>query len=544
MNLRPYQRECIHALIAAYKAGRRRLLVSLPTGTGKTVVFAHLPRALRMKKRMLILAHREELIVQAVDKLRAADPHLTIGVEKADHYAGDEASVVVASVATLGRVVTSRLRRFDPAQFSVVVVDEAHHAVADSYRRVLEHFGAFAPGATQMVVGFTATPKRGDKSGLQDVFEDIAFARTLPAMVRHGYLCPLRGWRVTTSVDLDDVRTRRGDFVERDLATAVDVAQRNRVLVEQYEKLAAGRRMIVFCAGVHHAHSVAAAFVAAGVPAAAVWGDMAPDERRGALQAFRDGALRVLTNCNVLSEGFDEPRVEAVMLARPTKSQLLYAQMVGRATRTHPGKVDALVIDVVDSTRRHRLVGLDHLFGLPAGFDLGGANVLDVQTRMSALAASFPWIDLSAVTSSAELQVAAERIELFRFDPPPEIDDLCTLSWTRAPGGGYLLALPGRESFRIEQTMLGAWDVDYSGRGATRTTTVATIDEAIDRVEAWVERRRRDVVKLVQRDERWRGRPPTEKQVRLLESLRLPAPQGLQRGHAAMMIAFASARRR
>ncbi len=543
LGLRPYQRECIEEIVAAYKRGRRRLLVTLPTGTGKTVIFAHLPAALRMKKRMLVLAHRDELIKQAFEKIRAADPTIDVGIEKAEQRASATAKVVVASVATLGRADTVRLASLAPEDFSVIVVDEAHHAVADSYRRVLEHFGAFAPSTKLLVVGFTATPKRGDKTGLDAVFEEITFSRALPEMVSAGYLCPLRGWRVTTTIDLDDVHTRHGDFVESELEAAVNTAGRNRVLVEQYEKLAAKRPMIVFCAGIAHVKSLAGAFIEAGVHAAPIWGAMPRDHRVGALQLFRDGGLQVLTNCNVLTEGFDEPRVEAVMLARPTKSQLLYAQMVGRATRTHPGKVDALVIDVVDSTKRHKLIGIDSLFGLPPGFDLGGTNALAAAERIRMLGERWPWIDLSSIRTEKELRVATERIELFQFAPPSEIADLSVLSWTRAPGGGagFVLALPDFEAFHVEETMLGTWEVRFVTKDEAKVTTVPSLAHGIRRVERWIESKRGEAVKLLRRKEKWRELPVTDKQKLVLERMQLPIPKGLKRGPAAMMIAFANA---
>src|SRR5688572_6418300 len=191
IELRPYQTEALLRVRDAYKAGKRRVLVSLPTGTGKTVVFAHFPVTLRMKKRLLVLAHREELLQQAAQKFRAVNPELKIGIERAEERVAHDTQVVIASVATLARTESGRLSRFNPDDFSIIVVDEAHHAVAESYRRIFDHFGLFKPENVRYLVGFTATPRRGDSQGLGEVFQEVCYARDLRQMIAEGYLCPI-----------------------------------------------------------------------------------------------------------------------------------------------------------------------------------------------------------------------------------------------------------------------------------------------------------------------------------------------------------------
>ena len=377
LTLRPYQDECLRAILDAYRRGKRRVLVALPTGTGKTVVFSSFPRFFRMKRRLLVLAHREELLEQARRKFLAADPALRVEIEQAQRHASDDAQVVVASVPTLGRSSSARLQRLSPEDFFLVVVDEAHHAVASSYLRVFDHFGLREPDSRRMLVGFTATPYRGDKRGLGEVFEEIVFRRDLREMIVQGYLARIRGWRVSTSVDLDGVRVRAGDFVESQLAATVNVELRNEAVVEAYRRFAPGRRTVVFCADVAHAQAMADAFGSGGISAAALWGAMPREDRHATLAAFSAGELDVLTNCAVLTEGFDEPRVDCVILARPTKSRLLYEQMVGRGTRLHPDKEDLLVIDVADNSRKHQLAGLHTLFELPVDLALHGEDAAE-----------------------------------------------------------------------------------------------------------------------------------------------------------------------
>ena len=382
VRLRPYQSEALTAVRDAYKAGKRRVIISLPTGTGKTVVFAHFPKVLNMKKRLLVLAHREELLLQAREKFRSVDPQLKTEIEQASARAGPEAKVVIASVPTLARNA-ARLARLQPDEFSIIVVDEAHHAVAPSYRRIFDHFGLFKPGVPRYLIGFTATPRRGDKHGLGEVFEEVCYARDMREMIRDRYLCPLTGWRVDTDLSLDNVKVRHGDFVENQLARVVNTPVRNNLLVKAYRDFAAGRRAIVFCVDVAHAKDVHDAFSEHGIRAASVWGELSRDERRDTLARFSAGEIDVVTNCNLLTEGFDEPRVDCVIMARPTRSKLLYAQMVGRGTRLHSDKKDLTVIDVADNSRTHQLPGLHSLFNLPMNMNLSGVTYWKLNGRSS-----------------------------------------------------------------------------------------------------------------------------------------------------------------
>ena len=257
-ELRDYQRQCLEAIWAHYQAGVRRQLVCLPTGTGKTIVFANFPSFFRMRKRMLVLAHREELLCQAREKVMRANPHLRVEIEQGTQRASDDCDVVVASVPTLGRHDPKRLERLGPDNFYLVVVDEAHHAVAQTYHR--DRLGVFEKDTPKLLVGFTATPKRGDKAGLDTIFESIVFSRNLPDMVDAGYLAPVAGFRVETEVDLSRVGKRMGDYVASQLSKAVNVAARNELVVQVCRERLADRQTLVFCVDVAHAKSLAATF--------------------------------------------------------------------------------------------------------------------------------------------------------------------------------------------------------------------------------------------------------------------------------------------
>ncbi len=546
LELRPYQHECLERLKQRYRQGKRRVLVSLPTGTGKTVIFAHFPRYFRMKKRLLVLAHREELLQQAKDKFDAVAPQARAEIEQAGLRASAQSQVVLASVPTLGRKGSARLARLDPQDFYLVVVDEAHHAVAKTYRRIFDHFGLFSPDTPRMLVGFTATPGRGDGQGLGQVFEEIAYDSSLELMIQAGYLCQVSGWRVTSGVDLDGVKVRAGDFVESQLAQAVDVAPRNALLVRAYHELAPGRRAIVFCANVQHAQDVARAFSEAGVQAEAVWGAMPRPDRREVLRRFSAGELDVVTNCQILTEGFDEPRVDCIIMGRPTKSRLLYAQMVGRGTRLHEDKSDLLVVDVADNSDKHSLAGLHALFKLPARLDLQGQAALAVAARLRATAERYPWVDVERIETPGDLELVAERVDLFHLDPPEEVQPYSDFTWCRAPDGAFRLGLPQQESLLVRQNLLDRWEVVLRPAGPDREQGLGihdTLGQALTRADAWVQRRRSDVVRVVDAHAGWRDRPATEAQLETLGRQGVKVPLELTRGQASWMIGMLMARR-
>lgn len=545
-QLRDYQKECLRTIHRRYRGGMRRLLVSLPTGTGKTVIFAQFPRFFQMKRRMLVLAHREELLDQARDKMVRADARLKVEIEQAQRQASPDADVVVASVATLGRSgSSSRLKRLDPEEFYLIVVDEAHHAVAPTYRRILEHFGVFEDSTPKLLVGFTATPRRGDGRGLDKVFQEIAYARGLPEMIQAGHLAPVTGYRVETEVDLSRVRTRMGDFVQSQLSEAVNVSERNSLIVKVFLDNLAERRTLVFCVDVNHAVSLAAGFRRAGIAAEAVTGASSTDERSSVLRRFGSGETRVVTNCMVLTEGYDEPSVAGIILARPTKSGLLYTQMIGRGTRLHPGKENVTVIDIVDVTRQHKLVTLPSLFGLSPDFDLKGRTTDEVERAMRWVRRNRPWVDTGMVRNLDELRYKCTRVDLLELRLPPELAGTARYAWTSVAQKVYRLGLGKGESLTVERNLLGAWEATLSGPSAEqRLGTAHAPDQAVKLAEEFVRSRRPDVQALVSLNARWRRARASEKQISFIRGKGLTAPPGITKGQASHLIAMLTKTRR
>ncbi len=343
LQLRPYQTEALEAIEEAYNRGCMKQLIALPTGTGKTILFA--AQTYKMNTRTLILAHREELLHQAADKIKMLWEAADVGILKAERQE-IESQIVVASVQTA--MQPKRLAQLKEQGFSLLIVDEAHHAAAESYKKIFEQLG-FNGTPGKLLLGVTATAKRGDGQALGTVFDEVVFERSIQTMIKASYLSDVRGVRVQTKIDLSSVETRAGDFVESQLAAVVNTEARNEMIVNSYNEHTKGKKAIVFTVNVAHAKTLAESFSEAGVPATAVYGDMPREERESALQAFKESKLKILTSCNVLTEGFDEPSIEAVFMARPTKSQSLYIQCIGRGLRLYPGKEYCTVLDFSDS---------------------------------------------------------------------------------------------------------------------------------------------------------------------------------------------------
>ena len=361
IQLRPYQKLAIASVEASWKRCDRSL-VQMATGAGKTVVFAQLlkKRLKGTKKQGFVLVHRQELLQQAIEKIRLVWPQAKIGVVQRQREELDR-QVVVASIPSLYR----RLDKLDPTTIELVVVDEAHHAPSRSWKTTLDALTV----AGAKCLGVTATPERNRRVGLGEVFEELCFTRSLPDLIPE-YLCDLRAVRLNTELELDRVRTRQGDFAVGDLDRAVNTHARNQLIVEGWMRYAQGRGTVAYCVSVQHALQLAEIFRSFGIAAGTVNGKQSRGARQATLEAFVSGDLKVLTNCLVLAEGWDCPGLECVIMARPTQSSLLFTQMLGRGTRQAAGKRDCLIIDVADNTRRHKLQTVHSLFGLASRTDL------------------------------------------------------------------------------------------------------------------------------------------------------------------------------
>lgn len=344
--LRPYQQAARDAVHAAWEDGQQHTLLVLPTGTGKTIVFSAIAEdQVRKGHRVLILAHRGELLDQAAEKLRRATG-LGCAVEKAEQSCiGSFFPITVGSVQSLQR--PNRLEQFSPDHFGTIVIDEAHHAVSDGYRRILDHF------AEACVLGVTATPDRGDMKNLGAVFDGLAYEYSLRQAVHDGYLCPITAQTIPLTLDMGSVSVRAGDFAAEDIDTALDPYLDQ--IAAEMARVCKERRTVVFLPLIKTAQKFRDILTAHGLRAAEVNGQSA--DRAEILADFAAGRYDVLCNAMLLTEGWDCPAVDCIAVLRPTKSRALYSQMVGRGTRLSPetGKRDLLLLDFLWLTERHAL---------------------------------------------------------------------------------------------------------------------------------------------------------------------------------------------
>lgn len=529
MELRKYQVEALQAVNDYEAKGTRKQLIVLPTGTGKTVIFAHLPDARPDSLPMLVVGHREELLTQAKEKIEHANPGLRVAIEQGSNYAG-RADVVIASVATIGRADSIRLKAFEKDYFRSVIIDEAHHAAAISYRRVLEYFDS------AIHIGVTATPQRGDNTRLTDVFDEIVYFKTLKEMILDGYLSGLKGFRVKTDVDISGVSTRAGDFAEGELATTVNTPERNALIVKSYRELVPDKKALVFCVDVAHAKKVNEAFLQAEISSAIVTGSTPSEVRADILRQFKAGDIKVICNCMVLTEGFDEPSIEAIIMARPTQSQLLYTQIVGRGTRLASGKSHCIVIDVADTTRNKTPVGLPTLMGLAPEFDLAGQDLVVTVGEVEKLEVKSPTY-ASQVKSLADIEAAWEKIDLFTPPPPnPAILEYSTFIWSESGPGKYVLGLGPKESIILRTDSLGRSNIDvYDAVGSTRLAQAAGLHEGFAIADRWIQDNKADKVVLLDVNAPWRSDPPTDKQIKWLRKNGVPY-EHLSKGEASLIL--------
>jgi ATP-dependent helicase IRC3 len=515
LQLRPYQTEALQAIAEAEKRGVTRPLIALPTGTGKTVIFAHFIQ--QRPGRALVLAHRDELINQAAEKFSLVDPTLDVGIVKAERNELHTA-VVLASVQTLSR--PHRLAQLD-TDFGTVVCDEAHHCAAPTYKRVCEHLGCFDDGS--LLLGVTATPERHDKhTPLGHVFQEIVYSETILDMIPE-YLSDLRAKQITLQADFSQLHTRHGDFIDDEVEEMLLEADAPQHVAAAYLEHARGRKTLIFMPTVALAYAMVDAFKAAGVTAIEGLDGTTPlDERRAILRRLRTGDTAVVANCAVLTEGFDEPSLDCIIIARPTKSRPLYIQMVGHGTRKFPGKDDCLILDVVGVTARHDLITIAKLFDLPP-------QALADETVAEAVASKCR----RAVVHTAEGELVATDVSLFCHRP---------LHWVQAREGSFTLSLGGGEGWVVLRARpQDQWDVVRMSPKGTLMTLASgqSLTYAQGRAEDYA--RRLGAGALVNPHAVWRNEPMTDGQRRHLLALRIPVVPGLTKGQAADMIDAAKA---
>lgn len=521
--LRPYQREAIRDIRLAFQErGINRPLIVVPTGGGKTVILSYLVDRRRGSGRALVIAHREELILQAADKIRQIVPDLNVGIVKAgrnEHAVNDAGpvDVIVASVQTL---VSGK--RLDPIVGTVntVVIDEAHHAAAETYLTVMKRLGSF-DDPDILTVGVTATAGRADGVGLKAAWQEIVYQRGILQMIGEGYLVDVKGYEIETDLDYSTVRSSGGDYTDASLgeamadSTAIDAAALG------YKTYASDRPGVAFTPTIALAEELALHLVKYGIPAEHVSGRTPTDERKAILRRLHTGDTQVVANAQVLTEGFDEPRVSCVLIARPTRSQTCFIQMAGRGLRLHPGKKDCLLLTMA---------------GPPGG---GLATIAD-------LAGTAPGEKKPKPEPGETLTEAVERVEaeakpgLRRLNARQvDLFGRSTLRWLPIPDG---FALPCGDSMvlLVPDALPDRWRLLEKPKGGDLHQVIGGI--ALELAQGIGEERARAVGGKVARSKaQWRERPPSAGQVAYLARLgKVPTATS---GEASDLIAVHEANR-
>jgi superfamily II DNA or RNA helicase len=534
LQLRPYQRECIDAIWHAWPYegnGTLRPAVVMPTGSGKTVMFSRLARDFIeiYGERVLVLVHRDELADQAIAKIRATAPTLTVGkVKAADNEVS--ADVVVASVQTLsrdnrlGQLLNAQSIHLERPMIGLAITDECHHAAAASYRKIYDAF----PGIKH--AGFTATLARGDGVGLGDVWEKVVYQRSVLEMVADGYLTDVRGRSIDLEgLDLSQVKMSGKDYSAASLGDALMSADGPRVIARVMHQHARDRRSVVFTPTVAVAHATAKELDAIGIPAGVVSGETPREERARIYAAAAAGKLRALVNCMVLTEGFDLPALDCCVIARPTKSAPLFIQMAGRVLRPWPGKTEALLIDITGVGGK-----------LSTLVDLAPGQVTQMRQGES-LAEAYEAQEARANSrveaGSLAFRLKHKELDLFTAASP---------NWLRTRGGvlfiplkgGFVILWPSRDGEPDH------WDVWGVPEGPGKFVPLHK-GLPLGTAQAWAETEARDNAQFsVERNADWRRQKVSPRMLAVARSMRLDVGLGDRAGHVSDQMAIAQASRK
>ena len=567
LSLRPRQVECLESIRNEYLAGCYQQLVVAATGIGKAVILANIKRHMAdlLPGKMLVFAHREELIAQLIATLQEWNPDLKVGKEMANEYADTGCDIVVSCNASIGRDGAKRLERF--GGFDVVVCDEAHHSIASTYLNVFEQTEVLKPHSTRLLVGFTATPKRKnlkrtkkeqavletedeDLLQLKSVYKKIVFSYPIRKAIKEGWLVPLRGYVLKTKVDLSNIKTTAGDYQQDELENTVNTPERNAAIANAWRKDCEGRQTVAFCVQIQHAKDMAAAFRSLGVNAEAVWG-VDPD-RATKLAKHKAKEITVLCNAQLLTEGYDDWRVSCIVDAAPTKSPTKYTQCIGRGTRLQAAtgnilearakgltleKCDCFVLDVCDNNKRCSLVTLPSLLGLNPDMDLQGQSVTAIAEKMEELQEKYPTVDLSHLTDITKVDAYIESLDLFAAPYTEEVKEFSKLTWMGCSDGSYVLQIPEKQELKgmfyahkherlaIAENELGEYVLSISAVNVDKQLGIYnTLKEAFESADEVMQRCRPDRMKLVTREAEWHTYPASEPAKKLLRSLSKTKP--------------------
>jgi len=534
-RLHPYQEEAVEKVWTAWREGHLSALVSLPTGTGKTEVALDLIRRTleqNAQGRVLFLTHRRSLAMQTADRLEIRRPQWANDVGLVmEGVCETDRRIVVATIQSLVGQGKSRLALLHQIQqsgpFTLLVVDEAHHATARGYQDIARALRASVPGLLHL--GLTATPVRHDRADLSRVYT-LAYYRSVRWAIENGYLVPPEGIRVNTDVSLSSIRRRGGDFVDEALGQALNTPAFNDMLVRLYQEFLSGCRTLVFCATIRHAQAVRDEFEKHGITASLIVGTTPDDQRQNIVAAFVRGELDVMVNVGVFTEGVDIPCTEGLIVARPTQSAVLYTQMVGRALRLSPGKTKATIVDVTGTDQT--LFTLDDMMESPSYRHAVRASVADHHRREATIVQ-----DPEAASAHGPLRYWTEVVSLLGRSPTAwySAHGRSVVSLARRqyallmpPGGVVMMKAIQEQMKRVRSTLPDAaarleWQKEHADDFCLYWIHDGTCDPVdwdhdyvtiLSVASTWMEDKMDR--SLAFRDRKWRSAPASERQVNSL----------------------------
>ncbi|MEI2780926.1 MAG: DEAD/DEAH box helicase [Candidatus Competibacter sp.] len=446
MELKPRQIEAYNAVNEHLTSGINKQLVALPTGVGKTVLGCHIANTF---KSSLFLVHRKELIDQTARTMRAICPEIEIG-EVAN-------GIVNIKPFTIGMIQTAvnRLPKLDKNLFEMMIIDEAHHAMAKTWKQVAEHFD------TRLRLGLSATPDRADGAPLANLFDKIVYQMSVAAAVKEGYLCQPRCFQYRTDVNISSVKNAAGDFRSNDLSRMVNTQKRNDLVLKCYMDKSIGRKALGFAVDIAHAKALATTFRDEGIRAEWVSGD--DSDREEKIELFRRNEIQVLFNAMLLTEGFDMPDIETILMARPTQSKVLFTQMAGRGLRLFDGKDYCLIMDFVDLTNKHNLATSWALFDSKGCYPVGEMSdpFAEHNDRRGKIGRMFDAVE-SLFGEILSDKVIEKMIDILKPPPKPEID------YDRWSEGKYHEKATDKQLWRLRQAGYDVDETDWTKGQASR----------------------------------------------------------------------------
>lgn len=575
IKLRNYQIEAVNTCFKEFDNGTNRQIISIPCGTGKTVIAAEIISKAkeRSNKKILFVIHRDELARQTKVTVEKFLPNVKVGIEKAEQKVRGNEDLVIASVQSLGLNSSKRIEKFNPSHFSCVIIDEAHRSVAPTYKNILNYFGIGDKDNSNkdiLSIGLTATPNRADGTGLDQVYDKLTFFRTTEEMIKAGWLCNIKAYKFFTNTDLGGIKNTAGDFNQKQLEKVTNTDERNGVILAAYKELCLGEKTLVFCVSKAHAEeihnllknqlNINCRFITDSTP---------KEERREIINNFEvgkveDGDIECLTNILVASEGYDNASIRNIIIARPTMSPVLLTQQTGRGLRLFEGKNHCKIIDIVDNFSRLSPVSLPTLFGIHSGFDCEGKDVLEVKQMLDELQESYPELDIESFQNFAQLEnVDYEEINIFHSNNenipvsyiPEEIHEVTEFQWTKYPGGIYKINLgnekldEGKIKYRrieIVGDLLGHYSATYISKDENLTVIESekikitddekSINDAIIKCDDYIKKNFESSLRLVDTKAQWREAPMSSGQRALLRKFNVKHPTDMKKGQASVLI--------